>query len=105
MLEQPSNELWLSPVSTWEIVLLLDSGHIRIRRTFEEWLAGMTASFGLHEAPLTHEVVFASREVRLPHNDPADRLIAATAGHYGLQLVTADERLRSGSGYRTVAWS
>jgi hypothetical protein len=32
-----------------------------------------------------------------------NRLLAATARHYGLRLVTADERLLSGSGFSTVA--
>jgi PIN domain nuclease of toxin-antitoxin system len=35
----------------------------------------------------------------LPHRDPVDRFLAATARTYGLTLVTADENLLSGSGY------
>ncbi len=105
MLERASNELWLSPVSTWEIVLLVNSGHIRIARPFEEWFAAVTTTLTLNEAPLTHEVILASREINLPHNDPADRLIAATSRHYGLRLVTADERLLGGSGFSTLASS
>lgn len=102
-LERSSNELWLSPISTWEAALLVDSGHVEIGRPFEDWFAAMTSALALNEAPLTHEVVFASREVSLPHSDPADRLLAATARHYGLRLVTADERLLRGSGFSTVA--
>ena len=105
ILERPASELWLSPVSTWEIVLLADSGRIRIGCPFEEWFGSVVATLGLNEAPLTHEVVLAAREVSLPHGDPADRLIAATARHYGLRLVTADERLLQGSGFSTLASS
>lgn len=105
ILERSSNELWLSPVSTWEMVLLVDSGQVRIDLAFDEWFTTVTTALALNEAPLTHEVVFASREVSLPHRDPADRLIAATARHYGLRLVTADERLLRGSGFSTVATS
>ena len=45
------------------------------------------------EAALTQEVAIQSRLVELPHRDPADRFLAATALVYELTLVTADERL------------
>ena len=47
----------------------------------------------MREFPLTHEVALRSRSVRLPHDDPADRFIAATAMVHGLTLVTADRTL------------
>jgi PIN domain nuclease of toxin-antitoxin system len=47
----------------------------------------------LLEAPLTGEVAIRSRSVDLPHEDPADRFIAATAAVYGLTLVTGDGRI------------
>lgn len=101
-LERQSNELWLSPVSTWEAILLADRGQVRFSSTFEQWISAMTAALSLMEAPLTHEVVLAAREIKVPHNDPADRLIAATARHYGLTLVTSDERLLRGSGFSSM---
>lgn len=103
LLERPSTERWLSPISTWETMLLVDRGHIRIDSALEAWFAEIITALALHEAPLTHEVVFATREITIPHNDPADRLIAATARYYGLRLVTADERLLSGSGFLTLS--
>jgi PIN domain nuclease of toxin-antitoxin system len=103
LLERPSTERWLSPITTWEAVLLVDSGHLRIDDAFDEWFAQVNAALALNEAPLTHEVVLASREINIPHHDPADRLLAATARYYGLRLVTADERLLKGSGFSTLA--
>jgi PIN domain nuclease of toxin-antitoxin system len=47
----------------------------------------------LTEAPLTAEVAFALASINLPHGDPADHFIAATAKVFDLTLVTADERL------------
>lgn len=86
-----NNELWLSPVSTWEALLLNAKGRIRLRGDLAAWLARATAH--LREAPLTHEVVLAAHQLPLPHPDPADRFLAATAQVLGLTLVTADERL------------
>lgn len=47
----------------------------------------------MRELPLTHEVALRSRSIRPPHEDPADRFIAATAMVHGLTLVTADRSL------------
>ena len=47
----------------------------------------------MHEAPLTREIVRTSFSLPLPHADPADRFLAATAKVLNLTLVTADKRL------------
>jgi PIN domain nuclease of toxin-antitoxin system len=96
-----SNELWLSPVSTWEALLLNAKGRIRLRGDLAAWLARATAH--LREAPLTHEVVLVAHQLPLPHPDPADRFLAATAHVLGLTLVTADERLLGLGEIRTLA--
>ena len=57
----------------------------------------------MREAPLTHEVALESRRIVLPHGDPADRLIAATARVLHLILVTADERLMHGTGFSVLS--
>jgi len=87
-LRDPANELWLSPISTWEALTLNAKGRIRLRGNLAEWVAHATAPF--HEAPLTHEIALAARQLALPHQDPADRFLAATAQALDLTLVTAD---------------
>lgn len=44
----------------------------------------------------------ASRSVDVPHEDPVDRFIAASAVVYDLTLVTSDERLLRSDRYRTM---
>ena len=90
-LKDQANELWLSPVSTWEILLLHTKGRIHLHGNPRDWV--ISATTYLREAPLTHEIVVAAQELRLSHKDPADRFLAATAGVLGLTLVTADHRL------------
>jgi PIN domain nuclease of toxin-antitoxin system len=90
-LKDGKNELWLSPVSTWEALLLRAKGHIRLHGTIQDWVA--KATMHMREAPLTHEIVVAAQELPLQHPDPADRFLAATAEVLGLTLVTADRRL------------
>ena len=90
-LRAPENELWLSPISTWEALTLNAKGRIRLRGDLADWATHATAPF--HEAPLTHEIAIAARQLPLAHQDPADRFLAATALVLGLTLVTADPEL------------
>lgn len=90
-LRNGENEIWLSPISTWEALMLHAKGRIRLPRDLAQWVARATAP--LLEAPLTHEIALISRELPLPHNDPADRFLAATAQVLRLTLVTADSHL------------
>lgn len=90
-LKDEANELWLSPISTWEALTLNSKGRIRLHGNLEEWVVHSTGPF--HEAPLTHEIALAARQLPLPQQDPADRFLAATALVLGLTLVTADAGL------------
>jgi PIN domain nuclease of toxin-antitoxin system len=49
--------------------------------------------FPHEEVPLTTEVALQRRAFKLPHSDPADRFIAASALSYDLVLLTADRHL------------
>jgi PIN domain nuclease of toxin-antitoxin system len=42
---------------------------------------------------LTFEVALETSNLKLPHSDPADRFIAASAKVFDLTLVTADQKL------------
>lgn len=99
-MRNPENELWLSPVSSWEALLLNARGRIRLPADLADWLAQATAP--LREAPFTHEIVLLAQQLPLPHRDPADRFLAATAQIVGLTLVTADDRLLSLGTIRTM---
>jgi PIN domain nuclease of toxin-antitoxin system len=90
-LSNPDNELWLSPVSTWEALILHEKGKVRLDGDLDQWVADATAPF--RQAPFTHQIAAASRHLALPHHDPADRFLAATAKVLGLTLVTADANL------------
>ncbi len=100
-LRDPRNDLWLSPVSTWEALLLHAKGRIHLHGSIREWVT--QATMHLREAPLTHEIVVAAHQLTLPHPDPADRFLAATAEVLGLTLVTADHRLLGLGNIATLA--
>jgi PIN domain nuclease of toxin-antitoxin system len=90
-LADEANELWLSPISAWEALTLHRKNKIQLHIDPASWLAQSTAQ--LREAPLTHEIVLAAHQLQLPHADPADHFLAATAKVLGLTLVTSDQNL------------
>lgn len=101
-LEQEDNELWLSPISAWELIVLVEKGRVVLDRDPARWISDVSRHAPLRDAPLTHAVAIESRRLRLRHEDPADRFIAATASVYDLTLVTADERLLELDDVRTL---
>ncbi len=92
-LENPSNELWLSPISIWEIIILVEKGRVVLDADPITWVRDVLRKIPVKEASLNYEVSIQSRMLDLSHEDPADRFLAATAVVYDLTLVTADERL------------
>jgi PIN domain nuclease of toxin-antitoxin system len=101
-LEKPSNELWLSPISTWEILLLAEKGRVVLDADPATWLRGVFERIPFKEALINHEVAIQSRILDLTHQDPADRFLAATSIVYGLTLVTADKRLMTSTGFSVL---
>jgi len=96
------NELWISPVTTWEILFLNRKGRLKLNEDPVSWFSAALSRMPFREAPLTHEVALASDAIVLPHRDPADTFLAATAKVYDLTLVTADENLSRGKGYSVL---
>lgn len=103
LLESPSNELWLSPLSVWELVTLVGKGRVALDGGVEEWLDLALKKVPVREAPLTFDVALQTRDIQLPHRDPVDTLLAATARAFDLTLVTADEHLIRGKGFSVLA--
>jgi PIN domain nuclease of toxin-antitoxin system len=99
----PDVELWLSPISVWEFLLLVEKHRVSVRGTPRDWVEAALAKVPMHDAQLNLEVALHSRAVRTGHDDPADRFLAATAAVYDLTLVTDDQRLLRGKGFRTLS--
>jgi PIN domain nuclease of toxin-antitoxin system len=102
LLTAPSSTLWLSPISVWETTLMAERGKLELDTDARRWVQDAIAASGISEATLNHEVALQSLELKLKHDDPANRFIAATASVYQFTLVTADEGLLRGKGYDSM---
>ena len=86
--------IYISSISAWEVMLLAARNRLRFTMDAQDWIAHSEALPFLHFVPVDNPI--AVRSVRLPepfHNDPADRIIVATALTMGAAVVTSDRRI------------
>jgi PIN domain nuclease of toxin-antitoxin system len=83
-------------------LLLAEKGRIFLQADITNWIDQSLKSLAICEAPLNRQIAVLSRQIELPHQDPADRFIAATAIHYQFQLATVDTRLVKATWLPTV---
>lgn len=84
-----------SAISLFEIATAIRRRRLVLEAPPERWLADLRLLPELHFEPVSAAIaeLAGSFDDGFP-GDPADRVIAATAMATGLQLVTADARLR-----------
>lgn len=87
-----TEDLAVSAISFWECEMLHGAGRLGLLQSPVEWRAELLAA-GLIEIPVDGEIAMLSVRLNLPHKDPADRIIAATAIVKSAALITADANL------------
>jgi PIN domain nuclease of toxin-antitoxin system len=101
--EQDGGEIIVSSISAWEIALLVQRGRLLLTMDVHSWLATTAKIEAVRFAPV--DVAIATNSVELPatfHNDPADRMIVATARKFAAPLVTKDEKIRAYAHVKTI---
>ncbi|MBE9122790.1 type II toxin-antitoxin system VapC family toxin [Tychonema sp. LEGE 07199] len=98
-----NTEIWLSPISIWETLMLAEKGRISLQPDPVTWVNLALKTLETREAQMNHPIAILSREIALPHQDPADRFISATAIYYGLTLATVDANLTGNSALQTLS--
>jgi PIN domain nuclease of toxin-antitoxin system len=89
--------LAVSAISFWEVAMLVAKGRITMEVPIAAWRQDLL-TLGLIEIPVTGEIGTTAVYLEHLHNDPADRMIVATALLREAILLTADRRLLGWSG-------
>lgn len=97
------SELWVSAISVWELVLLLEKKRLATSLPIGAWIHMAREQLDWRDAAVSSDVAQEAAHLILPYRDPSDRLLLATARWYGLKLVTADERLLAHGGDHVMA--
>jgi PIN domain nuclease of toxin-antitoxin system len=93
-------EICISSISAWEVAILVNKGRLDFTMPVADWIARSEALRFLRFVPVDNRI--ALKSANLPgqlHDDPADRIIIATAISLGGTLITKDEKIRK---YRHV---
>jgi len=95
--------VYVSSISCWEIGILVKKGRLRLTLGTGDWIARSAALPFLHFVPVDNEIFLRSIDLAGPlHDDPADRVIVATALGLGMPLVTKDRRLQDYAHLETI---
>lgn len=98
---QEADELAVAAITWYELAWLAHHGRISVSLPVDAWLRELARS--VRTVALSPAIAAAA--VTLPAsfpNDPADRIIYATAVEHGWRLVTKDDRIRSHRGSPAV---
>jgi PIN domain nuclease of toxin-antitoxin system len=88
------SELFLSPISTWEALVLARKGRIALTPSPSEWVLDALRRSAPTAVPLSHGIALRSETLTgFASEDPADRFLVATALELDLTLVTADRAM------------
>ena len=84
----------ISSISTWEVALLVAKKRLQLTLSVNDWIAKSEALSFITFIPVDNAVAIKSVNLPQPlHDDPADRIIIATAISMGAPLVTKDEKI------------
>jgi PIN domain nuclease of toxin-antitoxin system len=101
--EKAGGGIVVSAISAWEIAVLAQKGRLTLSMDVEDWLTNAASLPGVRFAPVDRHT--AVQSVRLPeplHQDPADRIIVATARAHNFPLITADAKIQQYKHVKTI---
>ncbi|MFZ4617066.1 MAG: type II toxin-antitoxin system VapC family toxin [Rectinemataceae bacterium] len=88
-------ELYLSPVSAWEIAVKNRIGRLPLPEDPATWVPRMRKAHGIDPLPLTEDAALCLLKLPDHHKDPFDRMLTAQALHEGLVILTPDPLIRA----------
>jgi len=94
-------EAMISDITLLEVAMLAKKGRIQLTVPAREYLRGIQRNYPL--LTISPEIAAMAMELELPHGDPFDRIIVASARHHELPLLTRDKNI-SASGLVRVVW-
>jgi PIN domain nuclease of toxin-antitoxin system len=89
-----SGRLSVSAISAWEIGLLVTKGRLPTTKHALSWFEDFLEAVDVMVREASAKILVASSYLPQPiHNDPADRILIATAREYDLTIITRDRAI------------
>ena len=86
----PTNEVYLSAVSVWEIARKYAQGRLSLPSHPSTLIPAVRENSGIASLSLTETDALAAEKLERFHKDPFDRMLIAQALMGGLMIVTSD---------------
>lgn len=102
-LRDEADQLFVSAISAWEISIKFAPGKLELGGPRPaEWFQRACRQHGLREIPVDAGIGGGAPLLPKHHNDPADRMIVATAAAHRLRIVTPDALIRQYDEVKTI---
>lgn len=90
----PGHRILISAITVWEIAMLVQKGRLQFTIPVKPWIEKALTTPGITIIPLTPTLLLESCLLSGNfHDDPADRMIVATAKVENATLLTRDHRI------------
>jgi PIN domain nuclease of toxin-antitoxin system len=98
-----AGNLYVSAITSFEIAIKHYRKRLLLPSAPQKWFPAVLEHHGIKEIPVDSGIAMASAALPSLHNDPADRIIIATAQAYNMIIVSPDHLI---SQYRNteVRW-
>jgi len=90
----PNNEFYISAISAFEIAIKNKKKKLALPTDPWTWFQRVTSHFRMKEIPISARIAALAPDVDVPHGDPADRIILATAIENQLPVVSSDRLIQ-----------
>ncbi len=81
-------------MSVWEVAQLASRRRLKLTMDYGDWIAQTESLSFINFVPIDNRIALRSVQLSPPlHQDPADRIIMATALTLGMPLITKDEKI------------
>lgn len=91
----PLNEVFLSSVSSWEIVVKYNLGRLPLPEPPESFIPRQRRLHQIDSLPLEEEAALHLTKLPDYHKDPFDRMLVCQALVHGLTILTPDQAIRN----------
>lgn len=92
--QDPSNEVFLSPVSTWEIGLKYSLGKLHLPQEPRFYIPDQRKKHCIESLPLSEEATLYFSQLPKHHKDPFDKMLVCQALAEDLVIATADKEIK-----------
>jgi PIN domain nuclease of toxin-antitoxin system len=94
IIKDPSNDVFLSAVSTWEIVVKHSQGRLKLKEDPRVLIPRIRHDHGIEPLPLSEGAALFVSQLPPLHRDPFDRMLVSQASFDGMVILTPDSLIR-----------